>query len=439
MQEIKTKSDTYRHKLASADEVGIEPDFALAERLFDGFANDGAAPVGFTRASYGEGEQLAHQRVRDLALALGLEIETDAALNLYVTLPGRDRSRPVAMTGSHLDSVPCGGNFDGAAGVVAGLAVLSAWKKTGYIPPHDCTLMAIRAEESAWFPVSYPGSKAALGVLPPSALDLTRADTGKTLAHHLEALGGAPADIRAGKAFLEPKKIGRFVEIHIEQGPHLVNQKVPVGIVTGIRGSTRYRHAKAIGAYAHSGAVPRYARADAVLATSQLLVGLNEEWTRLEKDGRDLVITFGRFATEEGRADFSKISGQVDFSVDVRSCETDTLEMMDRIVLERGAEITARSGVRFEFGDRTGSRPAVMDAALRWRIKQLADDLDIPTLEMPSGAGHDTAMFADQGIASAMIFVRNENGSHNPDETMDFADFMQAVRLLEATLKTEGI
>src|SRR5690606_19078185 len=104
------------------------------------------------------------------------EVRTDAALNLYMTLPGRDRSLPAVMTGSHLDSVPRGGNYDGAAGVIAGLAVLAGWVAAGYRPEADVTVMAVRAEESVWFPVSYAGSKAAFGLLPRGATALMRQD-----------------------------------------------------------------------------------------------------------------------------------------------------------------------------------------------------------------------------------------------------------------------
>ena len=193
----------------------IEPDLALAGELFDSlraFSFDG---VGITRDTYGAGEQRAHDLMRDTALRLGLEVTTDAALNLYLTLPGRDRTRPVVMTGSHLDSVPRGGNFDGAAGVVAGLAALSGWLKAGRRPTADVTVMGIRAEESAWFPVSYIGSKAAFGLLPPAALDVPRLNTERPLIDYLTDNGADVDAIRAGKAHLDPARIDCFVELHI--------------------------------------------------------------------------------------------------------------------------------------------------------------------------------------------------------------------------------
>ncbi|MGI4860015.1 MAG: M28 family peptidase, partial [Janthinobacterium lividum] len=157
----------------------IEPDLPLAAALLDTLRSESSDGEGVTRDTYGAGEQRAHATLAAAARALGLEVRTDAAMNLYMTLPGRDRAAPVRMTGSHLDSVPRGGNFDGAAGVVAGLAVLAGWRHAGRTPAADLTTMAIRAEESAWFPVSYIGSKAAFGQLPAAALDARRQNAGE--------------------------------------------------------------------------------------------------------------------------------------------------------------------------------------------------------------------------------------------------------------------
>lgn len=408
----------------------MEPDFDLAWSLLDGFAMDGAGGVGVTRDAYGAGEERAHARARAVAEGLGLEVRTDAALNLYMTMPGRDRSLPVAMTGSHLDSVPCGGRYDGAAGVAAGLAVLAGWRRAGFQPPRDCTVMAIRAEESAWFPISYPGSKAAFGRLPAEALALRRADTRRTLAEHLSDLGGDPDRLAAGATALSPAAIDRFIELHIEQGPFLIGRDRPVGIVNGIRGSFRFRHAVARGAYAHSGATPRFARADAVLATARLLTALDAEWSAEEARGRDLVVTFGRFLSEPERSDFSKIAGRVDFTIDVRSREPETLVRMEARTRALADAIAAEARVAFDLGPVTGSRPADMDPKLRTDLVSTAADLGIPALEMPSGAGHDAAIFAGMGVRTAMIFVRNANGSHNPDEAMTPDDYALATRLL---------
>lgn len=418
----------------STSEGVPEPDWALADALFVTLHASGFDGVGITRDSYGAGEQRAHDLLREQAERSGLQVSVDGALNLYITLPGRTPDTAVVMTGSHLDSVPRGGNYDGAAGVVAGLAVLSGWRKGGYQPQHDVTVMAVRAEESAWFPVSYVGSKAAFGLLPAQALHATRADTGQTLSEHLTKLGGDPLSLARQVAALRPARINCFVEVHIEQGPVLIEAGVPLGVVSGICGSLRYRRARALGYYAHSGATPRSHRRDAVVAVSQLVVTLQRLWQELEHEGHELTVTVGQFATDPVQADFSKVSGQVDFCIDLRSQQPLTLTLMDERLHRAIDEIASEHGVTFELGERTQSTPGVMSAQLIADLHTAAQNLGLQTRCMPSGAGHDAAVFAGQGIDTAMLFIRNANGSHNPDEAMSIEDFQAATRVLGRVL-----
>jgi N-carbamoyl-L-amino-acid hydrolase len=411
-----------------------EPDWAQADALFltlHALSFDG---VGITRDSYGAGEQRAHELLRQQAEVAGLQVSVDAALNLYMTLPGRTRQSGIVMTGSHLDSVPRGGNYDGAAGVVAGLAVLSGWSKGGYQPEHDVTVMAIRAEESAWFPVSYVGSKSAFGLLPAEALHARRADNGQSLGEHLSRLGGDPHSLASQAAALDPASIDSFVEVHIEQGPVLIDAGVALGIVSGICGSLRYRKAKAVGGYAHSGATPRSHRRDAVVAVSQLVMMLQQLWERMEREGHQLTVTVGQFATDPVQADFSKVSGRVDFCIDLRSEQASTLALMDERLQHTLSEIAAQQGVTFDLGERTQSTAGVMSTQLIADLNGAAQRLGLKTRSMPSGAGHDAAVFAGQGIDTAMVFIRNANGSHNPDEAMSSEDFRDATRLLADVL-----
>jgi N-carbamoyl-L-amino-acid hydrolase len=155
--------------------------------------------------------------------AAGLATTTDAAGNLYVTLKGRDPEQGTFLIASHLDSVPRGGNFDGAAGVIAGIAILTAWKHGGFQPAGDVAVMAIRAEESTWFPYSYIGSKAAFGLLPQAALEIPRADTGRTLAQHMAELGTAAAAV----AHISQTSFAAMWSC-IEQGPVLVGRDIPI-------------------------------------------------------------------------------------------------------------------------------------------------------------------------------------------------------------------
>jgi N-carbamoyl-L-amino-acid hydrolase len=408
----------------------LTPDLDLAEHLFAKLRLRTFDGVGITREAYGPGERLAHAFVAAEAEALGLEVEADPAGNLLMTLPGSDRSLPRVVLGSHLDSVRQGGNFDGAAGVLAGLAAVAGMRRGSFRPARDITVLAIRAEEGgAWFPTSFPGSRAALGTLPPAALDTRRLDSGRTLAEHMAEEGFSPDDVRAGKCLLPPPRVAAYVELHIEQGPVLEAEAIPVGIVTGIPGSRRLRQGRVLGEYNHSGATPRRWRRDAAIALAELAVGLDDRWAELDAEGRALVCTFCVLATAP-EAGFTKIAGEAHFQLDVRSVTTADVAAMYATLHALVARIEARRGVRFELGPELVAPPAPMDAAVRAGLVRAATELGVAYREMASGAGHDAAAFAQAGVPSGMLFVRNQNGSHNPDEAMRPEDFAAATNVL---------
>lgn len=404
----------------------LTPELAVAERLFAALREKTRDGEGVTRDAFGAGERIAHALVRAEAEALGLEIGTDVAGNMYMTLPGTDRAAKRVILGSHLDSVREGGNYDGAAGVLAGLAAVAGMKRAGFTPGRDITVMAIRAEEAgAWFPVSYPGSKAALGLLKPEGLAIKRQDTGRTLAEHMREEGFDPDAVARGEHALGPHNVAAYLELHIEQGPVLDADEIPVGIVTGIPGSRRLRQGRVIGEYNHSGGTPRKYRRDAAAALAELAHRMDEEWCRLEAMGHVLVCTFCTMATT-AEAGFTKIAGEATFQLDVRSVSPHACDLMFERLHSLMAEIAARRGVRFESGPETGSKADVMDAGIRAGLKRAAETLGIPHREMASGGGHDAAAFAEAKVPAAMLFVRNQNGSHNPKEAMRMEDFSAA-------------
>ncbi|MFT8404261.1 MAG: Zn-dependent hydrolase [Gluconobacter potus] len=406
----------------------------LANRVFDRLHDIGFDGRGMTRPSYGEGENRAHALFEDIAREHGLEIRRDWASNLFITLPGRNRDLPVVMTGSHVDTVPCGGNFDGAAGAIAGLLILCAWARAAFQPERDTTLIVTRAEESVWFPVSYLGSRTAFGLLPAEALETPRSDDGVTLRDHMLACGAHPE--LCGKApVLDPAKIDCFVELHIEQGPVLLEADVPVGVVTGICGSTRYRSAVIHGQYAHSGATPRRFRSDAVMAGASMMMALHEDWKTVEAAGEEMTLTFGVCQTDPAQANFAAVPGKLDLVIDIRSRDEALLERMNTRVIEQARRVEAEFSVRVDLGPRTQSTPAVMDETIQAQVKELAAEMGIAVVSMASGAGHDAATFAGQGVPTEMLFVRNENGSHNPDESMEMEDFLLGASLLERLLR----
>jgi N-carbamoyl-L-amino-acid hydrolase len=407
-----------------------EPDIALAERLFAILKKETADVGGVTRAAYGKGEQFAHDLVIAEAKKVGLPTWVDAGGNLYVRLQGTAPNRKSIIVGSHLDSVPMGGNYDGAAGVLTGLAVIVAFQRAGFRLKDDLVVMVTRAEESNWFPHSYIGSKSALGLLPDYALDVKRSDTGRTLADHMTELGLKPNEVRAGVPQIKPEDIRAYIEMHIEQGPVLIEKDLAAALVTGIRGSFRYREVQVLGEYAHSGAVPRAYRRDAVIGAADLIMRLQDEWLRLEAEGKDLVYTVGMLSTDPVQHAFSKISGDIRLSIDVRSHSIPTLDEMRARLLAIVADVEKKHRVKIELGPLTGSTPAVMDRALLDTFGDAMDRIGLPRFEMACGAGHDAAVFAGAGVPSLMLFVRNQNGSHNPDEAMEMADFAAVTRLL---------
>lgn len=415
----------------------LTADLSLAETLLDALRAASLDEPGVTRDAYGQGEETAHALIREQAEKLGLAVTRDAAGNLFMTWQGPFPDRKHWIVGSHLDSVPHGGNFDGAAGVIAGLAAISTAKAAGLEPSRPITVLATRAEESTWFPASYIGSRAAFGQLEPEALDLPRSDNGRTLGEHMRDLGLDPEAVRQRKPSIRREQIHGFVEIHIEQAPTLELEGAPVGLVTGISGSFRYRTARCLGAYGHSGAVPRRFRQDAMMALSDLAMKLDAFWEENETAEAPLTITFGQVATDPEQHAFSKVPGEIRFCLDVRSTSPQLLEKTHAALMEHAAEIERRRAVQFDWGPRSGSTPAPMDPGIIAQLEAIAARLNVPAPRMPSGAGHDAAVFSANGVPSSMIFVRNQNGSHNPDEAMRLEDLGVAIEMLSALLMAE--
>lgn len=398
------------------------------DRLLEAVNALSEAGPGFTRPSYSPLESAAHAIIEREALALGLEVWRDPALNLFARLPGRDRHAAPVYIGSHLDTVAMGGAYDGAAGVAGAMALATAFVKNGETPPVDLIVTVTRAEESVWFPVSYAGARGALGRLTPAEMLAPRSDTGRSLADHIRDEGGDPDKVLAGSN-LSP---ANFIELHIEQGPILFDANQPFALVSGVRGGLRYRNAAIKGVWAHSGAAPRGQRSDAVFALADLVTAMDREWERVLEDGHDLAVTFGRVDAATPEHAFAKVPGRVEFCVDMRSDDVLVLDSIDAFMAQTIADIEVRRSVTFQMGAQSRSQPSTLSAPLADRIATAAAGLGHRPRMMLSGGGHDAAAFAQAGWSSVMVFLRNWNGSHNPDEAMDSRDLAAAVRTLHA-------
>lgn len=411
---------------------------ALGTSLFEALASHtrAASGRGITRETYGRGESLAMGIVEEEAKRHGLITAQDAAANLVIELPGADPRAPVIACGSHLDSVPNGGNFDGAAGVIAGLLSMIRVKQTGITPPRTIRLYALRGEESAWFGKCYLGSLALFGMLDASDLERPHRDHGTKLRDAMASCGADVGRLMSGQPLVASETIACYLELHIEQGPVMVSREVPVGIVTGIRGNRRYPDASCIGEAAHSGTVPRWLRRDAVFAVSELIVRLDDQWRRFHEQGKDLVVTVGIMHTDAKHHAMSRVPGEVSFSLEFRSRSSQTLQEF-QAVIEHEMEMIERSrNVAFALGGLVETPPARMDSLLVEHLEGLCKAMSISHERLPSGAGHDAVIFSNRDVPTAMIFVRNAYGSHNPDEAMEEQDFFLATDVLSHAMLT---
>jgi N-carbamoyl-L-amino-acid hydrolase len=363
-----------------------------------------------------------------------LEAGYDRVGNLHVTASARSEDAPEILIGSHLDSVPRGGNYDGLAGVVAGIAVLSAMQRARISPNAALRVLGFRGEESPWFGTAYLGSKLFLGLLAqPDTETLRRFDTGNTLAAHMRALGLDPSAV--GKGPPRPLDgVKAYLELHIEQGPVLEAVGRPVGLATAIRGNIRYPFARCFGRYAHSAAVPKYLRSDALMATAKLIASADDCWRALIDAGHDdLVFTCGIFHTDASEQAMTKIPGEVTFSLNMGATSDEVMDQMHGSIMARAERLAAEHRVKFDFGPRVGTGAVALDKELRQIVEEAGNEIGIPPYLLPT-VGHDAAMFARKGVPSGVILVRNANSSHNPDEHMEMEDFMSALKVLGSAI-----
>jgi N-carbamoyl-L-amino-acid hydrolase len=414
---------------SAAIKAAVMSQRSMIERLFERLADGSRSEPGIMRDTYGAGENFAHRLLAEYAADKGLQVRRDAAANSYVTWPGTDPDAARILLGSHLDSVPHGGNFDGAAGVVAGLAVIAALDGLGLRPRCDVTVMGIRAEESVWFEVSYIGSRSALGSLPEGTLEARRIDTGRTLASHIADCGGDVDAIRQGHRELDPASIRAFLEVHIEQAPTLIEAGLALAICSGIPGNFRYPQARIHGRHDHVG-TPRRFRRDAAMAGADLAMALDQIWEAQEKAGIPLAVTFGRFHTDAAVHGMTTVPGAFEFSLDVRAYDPAVLSDIEARMLAIIREIELRRNVSFDLGRRASASVGVVDPDIIMQMEAAAQDLGIPTMRLGSPASHDAAAFAAAGVPAGMLFVRNEHGSHNPREHMEIDDFLDACAVL---------
>lgn len=383
------------------------PPGSLAERL-ERLYGLGGGP-GANRPAYTPAEDEAHALVARWLAEAGLEVSRDPAGNLFGRLPGRRPELAEVWTGSHLDSVPAGGRYDGPLGVLAGLEAVARIGQQA----RTLAVVAFRDEEGWRFGRGCFGSRALCGAVADGELDALDAD-GVALR---DAVGGTPPP--AG--WLDPPPAA-YLELHVEQGPALDRLGAPLGIVSSIAGIARLG-VTFHGRPGHAGTTPMAGRADALVAAAGFVLAVRAAAAAAEP----AVATVGRLSVAPGAANV--IPERVSLVVDVRAPEEETLAALL-------GEIAAAAGdAEVELYRRTSPVPmaAEVQAALAASLAQLG--LEAPVL--PSGAGHDAGALGAAGVPSGMLFVRSLAGgvSHAPQEHSDAADVALAVDALAGALE----
>ena len=409
---------------------------ALAIRIFADVAALSPDVAGVSRPAFSEVESRTLDYLEGIAREHGLSTWRDAGENLVIGGASDAPGGVAGYLGSHVDSVPQGGNYDGLAGVVAGLLALIDVERRGVPGTIPLRVLALRGEESAWFGHAYMGSQALFGHLSEQALEARQRDGARDLADAMRECGLPMTRIAAGEPLADASDFAFFVELHIEQGPVLIERNWPLAAVTGIRGNLRHRAIRCIGEAGHSGAVPRWLRRDAVFAAAELVTRMDDHWATIAQHGGDLVLTCGIFQTDAAHHAMSRIPGEVVFSFEARSQSEATLKAIEGLLASEMQGIERERRVRFELDAPVRAAPAEVDARIRDAILAACEAQGLPAETVPSGAGHDAAVFALAGVPTGMVFVRSRNGSHNPEESMDMADFMQAVGVMGAVART---
>lgn len=405
-------------------------DAGAASRLFDDVAAFSADNAGVSRPAFSAIETKTLKYLEDYAREQGLSVQYDAGQNAVFSLPEDADAPKFVLVGSHVDSVPNGGNFDGLAGVIAGLLCLARAKHQDIRFAKPVKVIAMRGEESAWFGPCYIASKALLGKLEDDELSAVHKGDGRDLGTHMSEIGVNMNRVRQHMPLMDPQSIDAYIELHIEQGPLLIEKNMPAAVVSGIRGNIRHKKIRCIGEAGHSGAVPRAYRKDPVLAMADLLSRLDESWLTILQKGEDLVLTSGMVGTDPERHALTRIPDLVDFSLDFRSQSAEALDDMRALLFQEMKSVERERGVKFELDTEMHTAPALCDNKMVDGLSASMAHINLTPFTMPSGGGHDAAVFANAGIPSAMIFVRNRNGSHNPDEAMEITDLIAGTDII---------
>ena len=361
--------------------------------------------------------------------AAGLATRIDAGGNLIGRREGTDRDARPILIGSHSDTVPSGGRYDGVLGVTAALETARAFAEAGVALRHPLEVCDFLAEEPSEFGLSCVGSRALAGALTPDMLAMTRPD-GMTLREGLRYVGGDPDALAA--AARGENSIAAFVEVHIEQGRVLESEGIALGAVTDIVGIARWR--VTVGGRAdHAGATPMAYRSDALVGAAALIRRAWEMASAAAGDARPLVATFGQIAITPNAA--NAVPGEAALTLEARcGDEARMAGFCDALLAACADELAAlRVSARAEKISHAAPTPCAAEA--RAAIRAAAGDLGLSIRDLPSGAGHDAVWISRLGPVGMIFTPCREGRSHAPEESMTRQEAYDGTRALARTVR----
>ena len=380
-------------------------------RLWDSLmamAEIGATPKGgVRRLALSDVDRAGRAQFRQWCEAAGLTVRTDAMGNMFARREGRDPARPPVLFGSHLDSQPTGGKFDGALGVIAGLEVMRTLNELGIQTEAPVELVNWTDEEGARFGKAMMGSGVWSGTFTQAETEALRDPDGISLGEALDATGAR------GDTPARPFAADSYFELHIEQGPILEREGKTIGIVTGGQAQIWY-DAVVTGRDSHAGTTPPDARRDALVGSARIIDLVDRTMRARGELGRG---TVGQLFVQPNSRNV--IPGEVRFSVEFRHPEEAELARIAAQFPREAGFIARDSGVTLELTERVRIPAQPFDPACVALVRQAAERLGYPAREIVSGAGHD-AIFVAPVVPSAMIFTPCRDGlSHNEAESIE--------------------
>lgn len=400
----------------------LEQDFAALGKI--GSLENG----GFTRVAFSLEDAAARIWLQGAMVAAGLEVTVDAVGNIRGRRAGLSDLPPV-MLGSHLDTVPEGGNYDGSVGVLAALEVVRILNDRKQETKRPIEVINFAAEESSRFGVATIGSKALTGKLDLATLHKLSDKDGFSLYETLKGNDYKPENLEL--SVLPASQIHAFIELHIEQGPVLEKQNCPIGIVTDIAAPTRLK-VTIEGRADHSGNTPMHMRKDALVAASEVVLGV-ESITSAGTD-TSTVGTVGYLYVSPGA--MNVVPGRVELGIDIRDIDMEDKTRAVKGIVELLEKIASKRGLNISYAQLCNDEPVALSAKIIQTLKDSARQAKLQFMTMPSGAGHDAmnmAHITDVG----MIFIPSVGGvSHNIEEFSRMEDICTGTELLlEATLR----